>query len=336
MHNWEAALDDIHADTTPSPHYNTPNYTAIQHLVSSRYIGPYYGRRYFYNEQVKGDFINSGKLDSVDHEVMNDFYARDRNLPFLRYTKLDKDQQEFYKERQNYWRQRIFEFFPNLLKVDTQPLYKMQLSNPYFQRSLEDMRDAVWINNLNKLIVDNYFKESEMRQVIQALIHGDDSVFYTQDSNGNGFAASELYNKFNKGMDIPSVFELKKFSGKTPREQFLAAVDERWNINFYTVSQFANNLRTNASNINLLEADPREENESRRVRTLINEELINSTFRQHLKSITKDNQQLNLSEAEQLKTQVNEKFYLSSRKLRNDFIDRMQSVIAGQRNAKAH
>lgn len=328
-------MDDLHADTTPSPHYNTPNYTAIQHLVSSRYIGPYYGRRYFYNEQVKGDFVNSGKLDSVDREVMDDFYARDRNLPFLRYTKLDKDQQEYYQKRSDYWRERIFEFFPNLLKVDTKPLYKMQLSNPYFQRSLEDMRDTVWINNLGKLLNENYFKESELTQVIQALIHGNDSVFYATDSKGTRLAATPLYEKFNKGMDIPSVFDLKKFSGKTPREQFLSELDERWNINFYTVTQFANNMRTQASHVNLLEADPRVENVSRRVRALINEDCINPTYRQHLSKLTSSNKQLNLEDAERLKTEVMEKFYLSNRKLRNDFIDRMQSVIAEQRSAKA-
>jgi hypothetical protein len=335
---WNKALMETHRESTPKPHANYPNYFAIGHYYNQRFQLGKWAARLFYNETVKGDSVNTGYYTKIDHEIMDSWYAGGDNT-IHKINRMSEEERQELSKNADRWLKLIDEFFPEFKNIHVKkPVLKYE--EPYFERNMADVRNAVFAEHLLRALQSKALSENELEELASFFTQQNDSAFWEQDEDGQ-YKPTELYLKFVKALNLPNIFkDLNKMSGRLLEDQYNDVCDRNWGINYHTVDAFRNrtldlleNLNSNKQNYNNKELSA--------IRQLVLEEVYNPFFRSSLNSQYKlkegDNKQslvLNAlnngakySDLNDLVTNSRDQFsWIMSKSVKEQFDHRMRNV----------
>jgi len=137
-------------------------------------------------------------------------------------------------------------------------------------------------------------------------------------------------------MNFADVFELDKFTGYIPEHQFLDKLDSYWNINYYTVDAYRSKYHGMIEESNVADILNNEAFVENNGTHLVSEEIYNPQFREILSNKFRN---LNLNENQsyvmhavsqnltdlanlnELAQQARDSIHITSRTVRNDYIN---------------
>jgi len=235
LFNVAGSYNQVSQESTPSPHYNTPNYFTLQHFFNNRYNFGVYGSRVFFNEQPRGDFNTTGYYSKSDLDMINSWYANDQNSYGFKLLGKSNEELAALKSNIERWKKNFEIYFPETKKMKVEPTSHKFSQEPYFVRNVEELRDKIFTQKYLDALRNNTFNEAEWTQIKEVLLAGVDSHFFERSSQDDQLHATELFKKFTTAFDLPDLFSCTSKSGKLPENQFLDKTELRWNINFHTV-----------------------------------------------------------------------------------------------------
>jgi hypothetical protein len=280
LENYEKAMKKAYADSTPMPHANYPIYFSIANYLNLRYQGGWYAQRYFYNEELRGDYFHTGYYSKEDLEAMDTFYGGSNGVNHLRQEKSTREEKEEKQKNIDKWVALIGEYYPELKKIKLNPK-SQKLDEPYHERNVKELRDYMVAESWLKALENNTFSQDEVQKIYEFFLQERTNHFWNLSEEDGQYHATDLYNKFTKALNLPSIFELNKFTGKAIHHQYNDLFEIRHQITPYTVDSFRkvyNAWIKDSAFQNL----PREFKKS--AQKLLTEELYNPVFRRVLKS----------------------------------------------------
>ena len=277
LENWEKATKDYYRDSTPMPHANYPIYFSVANYLNLRYQWGWYSQRFFYNEQLKGDYFHTGYYTKNDLEAMDSFYAgTNEGLQFIKDKKLSKEELDEKNKNINKWIALFTEFYPEFAKLKMNPR-PVKIDEPYFERSADEVRNYLIGLKWTECLENGTFNQQEIQGIYEFFLHENTGNFWTH--HDGQYQATELYNKFIKALGLPSVFELNKFTAKPVEHQYKDLFDVAHDITPYTVDSYRGNLES------FLEAAKDAPKDVKKyVRRFITEEVYNPLFAKLVKT----------------------------------------------------
>lgn len=276
---------NVYEESTPIPHYNTPNYFAIQHFGNQRFFMGYWGQRLFYNEKPTGNYVyNTGKTTKEDLELMNSWYGSCRFNTRERLNLMSNEEKERYVQSSKKWEQIIDTHFPEFANIVPEPS-NHKFDEPNYERNMEDIRDAIFAKKCSEILGSGVFTQSDIQGLYEFFLSGGEGdhnlfVYNNEDKTFNG---TELYHKFITAFNIPDVFRIQKACARTPEDTFTDRLDRNWGINYNTVSTYRKLVTKLTSNFKPEEFGESVTSRDREVRNFITEEVFNSLFREAVK-----------------------------------------------------
>lgn len=275
---WNNALLSAHRESTPKPHANYPNYFAIGHYYNQRFQLGKWAQRMFYNENIRGDSVNTGYYTKVDHEIMDSWYAGGDNAVH-KISRMSNEERDDLKKNSDRWAKLIDEFFPEFKNIKVEPM-NIKIDEPYFNRNLDDVRNAIFGEHLLRAYNNKALSEQDWAQVAAFFTQEADEIFWIQDEANKSYKPSELYLKFIKALNLPNIFtDLNKMSGKTLEEQYNDKCDRNWGINYHTVDSYRNRVHDLLESYNTQSGQNFNNKQYSAIKQLVLEEVYNPFFR---------------------------------------------------------
>ena len=244
LFNVASAYSKVTQESTPSPHYNTPNYFVIQHFFNNRNNFGRYGSRLFYNEQPRGDFGTTGYYSKNDLEMVDSWFADDKNVVIQKMMNMSEEDRKSTVASLHKWKKNFEVYFPETKNMKVEPVTHKFSEEPYHSRNMDELRDKVFIQKYIDAMKNNTFNENELNSIREVFLAGVDSHFFERNDIDDQYHGTELFKKFTKAFDLPDFFSCTTKSGKLPEVQFLNKTEVKWNLNFHTISVVRDNFES--------------------------------------------------------------------------------------------
>jgi hypothetical protein len=280
LSTWDKAIKTAYSDATPMPHANYPIYFSVANYLNVRYQWGWIAQRFFYNEELRGDYLHTGYFSKEDREAMDTFYGNTNGVDFLKKQSMTKEETEERKKNLEKWKALFEEFYPELKNLKLNPKSE-KIDEPYFERNVKEIRDYMVAESWIKAMESNTFNQEELQKIYEFFLQERTHHFWHLSEEDGKYHATDLYNKFTKALNLPSVFELNKFTAKPIHHQYQDLYEIKNNITPYTVDNFRKIHHTfikDESYQNL----PKDLQKV--VNKLISEEVFNPVFRRSIKS----------------------------------------------------
>ena len=277
----------VYEEATPSPHYNTPNYFALQHLGNQRWFMGYWAQRLFFNEKPRGNLgpTNVGQVTKEDLALMDNWYGSDRNNINERLKLMSESERERWNSQAERWTNNIHRHFPEFANIKCEPTNHKYIE-PSYERNMDDIRDSIFASKCMSLFESNTFSQQEIQSLYEYFIGGEDgehNLFVVSEEDGYHHG-TELYQKFIKEFNLPDIFKIQRVSARTPDQTWLDRLDNNWNINFYTVDSYRKLFTKLISKFNPADYSTTVSSREQEVRNLVSEEVYNALFRKQIQS----------------------------------------------------
>jgi hypothetical protein len=326
------ALDILYQESTPKTHYGVTYPSAVSHVGNYRFLLGYWAQRLFYNEEIRGN-LRDGYYTEEQKKNMDSFYGSNQDIQKLNLQDLTKEQIEERTANYEKWKKLVDIHFPEYRTV--KPHAQAQKFNePYYERSVQEITTSIFIQKWITALQNKVFSQEELQSIYEFYIHQRDDVFWTLSEEDGIFHPTALYKKFVKTLNLPSVFELEKYTAKVVENQYLDKLQINYGINFGTVDVYR---RQHAKFLSQLShADPED---AKKLRALITEEVYNPLFRQkasrlaagangsYVAAIYKSKGTSAIKELEDLHNECKDELYFISREHNENFLARIRNVV---------
>jgi len=326
----------VEQESTPKPHYNFNSlYFAPQNWTIQRNNFGFYAQRLFYNENIRGDYYKFGYSNKEDTDIMNSWYSNSKNNDLLSEEAMTREQLDEKRSQVNKWVNNVYTFYPEYKNTKIRNMHH-KIDEPYFERNMDNIRDAAFASIWIKALKENAFTQEEVDQIHEVFLNKNDEHFFEYNEELKTYLPTKLYNKFVDIMNFADVFELDKFTGYIPEHQFLDKLDSYWNINYYTVDAYRSKYHGMIEESNVADILNNEAFVENNGTHLVSEEIYNPQFREILSNKFRN---LNLNENQsyvmhavsqnltdlanlnELAQQARDSIHITSRTVRNDYIN---------------
>ena len=330
--NPNIALSTIYQESTPKTHYGVTYPSAVSHVGNYRFLLGYWAQRLFYNEEVRGN-LRDGYYTEEQKKDMDSFYGSHENMTQLKLQNMTKEEIEERNANHEKWSKLVDTHFPEYrsVKPHAQP---PKFNEPYYERAVQEITTSIFIQKWMTALQNNTFSQQELQSIYEFYLHQRDDVFWVLSDEDGIFHPTDLYNKFIKTLNLPSVFELEKYTAKIVEHQYNDKLQINYGINFGTVDVYR---RQHAKFLSQLsDAAPED---LKTLRTLITEEVYNPLFRQKASQLApsaegsyvatayKNKGASALRELEDLHSQCKDELYFISREHHESFLARVRNVV---------
>ncbi len=332
------AMDIVEEESTPKTHYGISYPTSICHVGNYRYLIGYWAQRLFYNEEIKGNLQN-GYYTEEQKKNLNSFYANRGDYQKVNKKNLTPEEVQERQKNIDKWTKLIQTHYPevNNYKFHAAPA---KFDEPYYDRTVKDIINAIFIQKWSNALERGVFSQEELQSVYEFFLHQRDDVFWTKSEEDGLYHPTGLYQKFVKTLNVPSVFELDKYTSKVVEAQYNDKLQINYGINYSTVDQFR---RQHARFLKDLYASNKlSAGDIKRLRALVSEEVYNPLFRSKTKSLSsgtsgsyvvaayKEKGGAVLDALEDLHKQTQEELYFINRENQENFLARLRTVVKSQ------
>ena len=269
------AINIVDQESTPKPHYGQNYPSAVSHVGNQRFMLGYWAQRLFFNEELRGN-LQRGYYTEGHKKVLNSWYANTDDNEVLRYP--NRTEQEWKEEEANCekWIKNIETFYPEYKNYKV-PVTPERLNEPYYMRNVEDITNAIFIQNWTNALEKNTFTKNEVQGIYEFYLHQRDEVFWTLNEEDGVYNPTDLYKKYVKTLNLPNIFELEKYSATVVDNQYRDKLQHNYSINFSTVEAYKRQHLKFLGEIS--ERKDWNTLDLKRVRSLITEEVYNPLFR---------------------------------------------------------
>jgi len=338
---------NVYEEATPSPHYNTPNYFALQHFGNQRFFMGYWSQRLFFNEKPLGNyFTNVGRQTKEDLELMDNWYGSCRFNTNERLKLMSSDEKERYFSQTAKWRKHIDTYFPEFRDINPEPS-NHKYDEPNYERNMDDIRDSIFANKCMEIFSSGAFTQDEIQAIYEFFIGGHEygSKFFNKSDDDGYYHGTELYHKFNKEFNLPDIFKIQKVSAKTPEQTYLDRLDRNWNINYNTVDTYRRIYSKLNAGFSKGDFPKSVSGRCSDVRNLITEEVYNSMFRSEVKkafsvegnlgegssivlaALKKEGNDSTFEQLYKIQEETRSAFPIANRQVRNQFLSKIREYL---------
>lgn len=233
------AMRHVLRESTPSPHYEVPDFNAIHHVMNNMYNFGFWAQRLFYNEDLRGSFFNTGYISKSDKEIIHGWYAdaqRDSQKDRIA-AMSDEERADHYKQQER-WNANFRKFFPEFYKDFRYHTINHKYEEPYYERNMQNIRSSIFTGKWNSALEKRAFNDDEIRDIYEFFLAGATEKFFTRENEDEEYQATPLYTKFCQELNFPNILSVDRFVSYTPEQQFYDLIDKHWAINFSTVDAY--------------------------------------------------------------------------------------------------
>jgi hypothetical protein len=322
------AQNIIEQEATPHPHYGWGYPTSICHVGNWRWMAGYWAQRFFFNENKRGN-INKGYYTEKQKTAAAGWYADQEGNENLRF---DNNQDEVKNAKK--WVKNIDQFFPDYAQYEV-PKETGIIKEPYLQRTADDVTVAAFIQKWSDAIKNKTFSMEEIQNIYSFYVQERDDVFWSVSQEDGKYYPTELYTKFVQALNVPNIFELKKFTAKVVEEQYRESWIIKNNVTLLTIEAYRRQHSAFNAELNALKIV--DSLMAKRLRSLITEEVYNPMFRSKLAEeaqgatgsfvvhLYKANKPVD--KIEEVSHEIKDNLHIINRDVHARFLERVRKVI---------
>lgn len=281
------ALNIVDQEATPKPHYGLGYPSSISHIGNYRQIIGYYAQRIFFNENLRGN-STSGYYSDDKEKTINSWYANAENRNILNIKNLQSDELNVMKFQAEKWIKNIDQYFPEYRNI-SEPNTTQIVFEPYLERSALDICNYIFINKWIEANESKVFTQEEYQKIYEFYLHQEDHSFWKINPDDGLYVATPLYEKFVKALNIPNVFDLKKYTARVVEQQYKDSLMSNYNITMNTIEQFRKQHQKIINELNIATIDGNvSAMDLKRLRMYVTEEVYNPLFKRRLRKYASD------------------------------------------------